>query len=53
MAFKFRIVVIYDFDENEYVCFCSELGCIEGRGETEDEAKTNFLNELERRKNES
>jgi predicted RNase H-like HicB family nuclease len=49
---KFKIKIVFDFDENEYVVFVSELGGIEGRGATEQEAIENFHIELERSCNE-
>lgn len=50
---KFLIKIVYDFDEGEYVAFVAELGHIEGRGATEQEAIQNFQIELERKTNES
>lgn len=50
---RFLIKIVYDFDENEYIAFVSELGRIEARGATEQEAIENFQLELERKTNES
>ena len=49
---KFKIKMVYLVDDEEYCVFCEELGKIEGRGSTEQEAMDDFKYQYDRKVNE-
>lgn len=49
---KYKIKIIFDFDEDEFVVFASGLEGLEGRGETEESAINDFREKYERLINE-
>ena len=46
-----KIKVIFDFDENEFVCFIEGVYGLEGRGESESLAIEEFMSNYERKLN--
>jgi len=45
---KYKIVVSYDYDENEFVVFCEGISDLCGYGETESSALLDFLAKYEK-----
>ena len=48
-----KIKVIFDFDENEFVCFIDGVYDLEGRGQTESLAIQKFMSNYEEKMNDN